>query len=60
MTLIGFSKIGGYSGLRRKYVNAVADEVLLGNTTCGMPRSDAFQLLRDPVNSDIPWVGISS
>uniref|UniRef100_K1RFI5 Sodium/myo-inositol cotransporter 2 n=1 Tax=Magallana gigas TaxID=29159 RepID=K1RFI5_MAGGI len=26
--------------------------------TCGLPRSDAFHILRDPINSDLPWPGI--
>ena len=54
---IGFDKIGGYSGLRNRYMNAVPDEVLLGNTTCGISRPDSFILLRDPINSDMPWPG---
>ena len=27
------------------------------NTTCGMPYRDAWQILRDPVESDMPWPG---
>ncbi|XP_066936601.1 sodium/mannose cotransporter SLC5A10-like isoform X2 [Clytia hemisphaerica] len=57
MTFIGFKEIGWYSGLRAKYPNAMADEVLLGNTTCGIPRHDSFRLLRDPIDSDLPWPG---
>ena len=53
----GFNKIGWYSGLRAKYPNAMADEVLSGNTTCGIPRHDSFQLLRHPIDSDLPWPG---
>ncbi|XP_062603666.1 sodium/mannose cotransporter SLC5A10-like [Saccostrea cucullata] len=30
----------------------------LTESTCGMPRSDAFHILRDPINSDLPWPGI--
>ena len=55
--MTGFQKIGGYNGLRNRYVNAVPDDVLLGNTTCGIPRPDSFILLRDPINSDMPWPG---
>jgi hypothetical protein len=25
---------------------------------CGLPRSDAFHIFRDPVNSDLPWPGV--
>ncbi|EDO44833.1 predicted protein, partial [Nematostella vectensis] len=54
---MGFSKIGGYSGLQEKYMKAVANETLYSNNTCGWPRHDSFTMLRDPVNSDIPWPG---
>ena len=27
-------------------------------STCGLPRSDAFHILRDPVSADLPWPGI--
>ena len=27
------------------------------NTTCGIPREDSFVLLRNAVDSDIPWPG---
>jgi len=57
MTYIGFQEIGGYSGLRNNFINAVPDEVLLGNTTCGIPPSNSFLLLRDPLDANIPWPG---
>lgn len=28
------------------------------NTTCGLPRDDAFHLFRHPVTSDLPWPGV--
>ncbi|XP_062603664.1 sodium/mannose cotransporter SLC5A10-like [Saccostrea cucullata] len=28
------------------------------NSTCGLPRTDAFHILRDPVTSDLPWPGV--
>ena len=57
MSRTGFEKIGGYSGLRTKYMNAMADEVLNGTYKCGVPRSDAFIMLRDAKSSDLPWPG---
>ena len=54
----GFEKVGGYSGLRTKYMNAMAKEVIVGNVTCGgVPRPDSFVMLRDPGHSDMPWPG---
>lgn len=32
--------------------------VRLPNTTCGIPRDDAFHLFRHPVDSDLPWPGV--
>jgi len=58
MTIMGFEKVGGYSGLRTKYMNAMAKEVIVGNVTCGgVPRPDSFVMLRDPGHSDMPWPG---
>ncbi|XP_061184174.1 sodium/mannose cotransporter SLC5A10-like [Saccostrea echinata] len=28
------------------------------NSTCGLPRADAFHILRDPLTSDLPWPGV--
>uniref|UniRef100_G3SSA3 Sodium/myo-inositol cotransporter 2 n=1 Tax=Loxodonta africana TaxID=9785 RepID=G3SSA3_LOXAF len=61
--LIGALTLMGYS------FDAVADEglrrVLLAlasnrtqNSSCGLPREDAFHIFRDPVTSDLPWPGI--
>ena len=44
--------------MRYKYERAVPDETLYGNTTCGYPRKDYFELIRDPKTGDIPWPGI--
>eukprot|EP00795_Rhopilema_esculentum_P004351 gene4351-20571_t len=58
MTFMGFDKVGGYSGLRIKYMNAMASDVIAGNHTCGgVPRPDSFVMLRDPGHSDMPWPG---
>eukprot|EP00795_Rhopilema_esculentum_P004228 gene4228-20417_t len=57
MTVMGFQKVGGYSGLRTKYMNAMAEEVIAGNYTCGVPRSDSFIMLRNAESSDLPWPG---
>lgn len=39
------------------YANAIPS-VTVPNSTCGIPRGDAFNLFRDPVGSDLPWPGI--
>lgn len=53
----GFDKVGGWEALMEGYGNAVP-AIRVPNTTCGIPRDDAFHLFRDPVNSDLPWPGV--
>lgn len=36
---------------------AVSNDTLYSNSSCGRPRDDSFVMLRDPVNSDMPWAG---
>ena len=55
-TVLGYSAIGGYMKLETKYFEAVP-ATGSNNTTCGLPREDAYHLMRDPVNSDNPWPG---
>ncbi|KAL4223692.1 hypothetical protein ACF0H5_017160 [Mactra antiquata] len=57
LAAISFYKVGGYESFQMQYQNATPS-VRNTNTTCGIPRDDAFNILRDPVNSDMPWVGI--
>ncbi|KAG7245807.1 hypothetical protein CRUP_002111, partial [Coryphaenoides rupestris] len=52
-----FIEVGWYEGLLSRYPLAVPN-VTVANTTCHWPRSDAFQLMRDPVTGDIPWPGL--
>ncbi|KAF7644579.1 hypothetical protein LDENG_00219640 [Lucifuga dentata] len=59
LTLMGFSfaEVGGWDALMEGYANAIPS-VHVPNSTCGIPRDDAFHLFRDPLNSDLPWPGI--
>ncbi|XP_067660642.1 sodium/mannose cotransporter SLC5A10-like [Haliotis asinina] len=57
LTVLGFQKIGGYDKLEDLYMNAIPS-VRANNTTCGLPREDAFHIFRDPVTSDQPWPGL--
>ena len=36
---------------------AVSNDTLYSNSSCGRPREDSFVMLRDPINSDMPWAG---
>ncbi|XP_074454248.1 sodium/myo-inositol cotransporter 2 isoform X1 [Larus michahellis] len=59
MTLMVFSfvEVGGLEGLQTKYFDAVPS-TRKENSSCGLPRQDAFHIFRDPVNSDLPWPGV--
>ena len=56
-SVTGFSEVGGYEGLKDKYMMAVSNDTLYSNSSCGRPREDSFVMLRDPINSDMPWAG---
>ncbi|XP_050173107.1 sodium/myo-inositol cotransporter 2 isoform X2 [Myiozetetes cayanensis] len=59
LTLMVFSfiEVGGLEGLQTKYFNAIPS-IRKENSSCGLPREDAFHIFRDPVNSDLPWPGV--
>uniref|UniRef100_A0A8C3S1Y2 Solute carrier family 5 member 9 n=1 Tax=Chelydra serpentina TaxID=8475 RepID=A0A8C3S1Y2_CHESE len=57
LAFIGFEKVGWFEGLKEKY-STVVPSVIVPNTTCHLPRTDAFHMLRDPVTGDIPWPGL--
>ena len=54
---LGFMEVGGYSGLKTMYMQAVSNHTLASNTTCGYPREDAFHIFRDPFTADYPSAG---
>jgi hypothetical protein len=54
-----YVKVGGLWALEYKYPRAIPDTYDPStNSTCGLPRDDAFHILRDPVHSDLPWPGV--
>uniref|UniRef100_A0A4W4DUV2 Solute carrier family 5 member 9 n=1 Tax=Electrophorus electricus TaxID=8005 RepID=A0A4W4DUV2_ELEEL len=57
LMFIAFNKVGWYEGLLEQYGKAVPN-VTVPNTTCHLPRPDAFHIFRDPVTGDLPWPGL--
>ncbi|XP_028642207.1 sodium/glucose cotransporter 4 isoform X2 [Grammomys surdaster] len=57
LMFLGFREVGWYPGLQQLYRQAIPNATV-PNTTCHLPRPDAFHMLRDPVNGDIPWPGL--
>ncbi|XP_031232707.1 sodium/glucose cotransporter 4 isoform X2 [Mastomys coucha] len=57
LMFLGFREVGWYPGLQQLYRQAIPN-ITVPNTTCHLPRPDAFHMLRDPVNGDIPWPGL--
>ena len=57
---LGLEEVGGWDQLQEKYMTSVANVTYVNpntNDTCGLPRDDAWTILRDPVTSDMPWPG---
>ena len=52
----GFDKIGGMNKLYTDYPTAIPSPLVNGSD-CGYPTDEAFHLLRNPSNSDLPWPG---
>ncbi|XP_069503458.1 sodium/myo-inositol cotransporter 2 isoform X2 [Ambystoma mexicanum] len=52
-----FVKVGGIEELQKEYFKAIPKN-RPENSSCGLPREDAFHLFRDPVTSDLPWPGV--
>ncbi|KAL7884869.1 hypothetical protein AOLI_G00076390 [Acnodon oligacanthus] len=57
LMFIAFAKVGWYEGLLEQYGKAVP-AITVPNTTCHVPRPDAFHIFRDPVTGDLPWPGL--
>ncbi|XP_078490787.1 sodium/glucose cotransporter 4 isoform X2 [Ciona intestinalis] len=54
---LSFDYIGGYNQLEPEYFAAIPSKRNT-NTSCGLPRADAFHVFRDPIDSDLPWPGM--
>ena len=50
-------RVGGYAELKRRYLDATPT-VRPSNTTCGVPRRDAFHLFHPASDADSPWPGM--
>ncbi|XP_018408537.1 PREDICTED: sodium/glucose cotransporter 4-like isoform X2 [Nanorana parkeri] len=57
LMFISFNEVGWYAGLEKKYMEAIP-KIIVPNTTCHLPRSDSFHMLRDPITGDLPWPGL--
>uniref|UniRef100_A0AAX7T7X5 Sodium/myo-inositol cotransporter 2 n=1 Tax=Astatotilapia calliptera TaxID=8154 RepID=A0AAX7T7X5_ASTCA len=54
---VGFVEVGGWNAFMEGYGKAIPS-IRVPNSTCGIPREDAFHIFRDPVTSDLPWPGV--
>ncbi|GIY46258.1 hypothetical protein CDAR_234731 [Caerostris darwini] len=51
-----FYQVGGISGLYDKYMDAIPS-IRINGTECGVPKEDAWMLLRSWDDPDMPWLG---
>ncbi|XP_073504440.1 sodium/myo-inositol cotransporter 2 isoform X2 [Phyllobates terribilis] len=57
LMVFSFIEVGGFTALEEKYFTAIPSSHI-ENSSCGIPREDAFHIFRDPVYSDLPWPGV--
>ena len=60
LSQIFLSQVGGWGELQEKYMTAVANVTYVSPDTgaaCGLPRGDAWTILREAATSDMPWPG---
>ncbi|XP_054880088.1 sodium/glucose cotransporter 4-like isoform X3 [Poeciliopsis prolifica] len=57
LMFMAFIKVGWYEGLVDRYMSSIPT-VTVENTTCHIPRPDAFHMFRDAVSGDLPWPGL--
>lgn len=55
--LLGFNHVGGYNAMKEKYMEALPSTRDL-NSTCGLPRKDAFHIFLDAAGQENPWPGL--
>ena len=53
----GFKEIGGYDQLGSKFLNAISNDSLSSNNSCGIPPADSLHLYRG-VHDDLPMLGL--
>ncbi|KAL4230431.1 hypothetical protein ACF0H5_010813 [Mactra antiquata] len=59
LAILAYIKVGGLWALEYKYPYAIPQSYDPStNDTCGLPRDDAFIILRDSVTADLPWPGV--
>ncbi|XP_047425969.1 LOW QUALITY PROTEIN: sodium/glucose cotransporter 1-like [Mugil cephalus] len=53
-----FNEVGGFVNFQALYMTAVPSVTGNFSANCYEPRSDAFNLFRDPITGDLPWPGL--
>uniref|UniRef100_A0A8C5R1K6 Sodium/glucose cotransporter 4 n=1 Tax=Leptobrachium leishanense TaxID=445787 RepID=A0A8C5R1K6_9ANUR len=57
LMFISFNEVGWFPGLEKRYMEAIP-KITVPNTTCHLPRADAYHMFRDPITGDLPWPGL--
>ncbi|XP_038063440.1 sodium/glucose cotransporter 1-like [Patiria miniata] len=60
LCVMSFVKVGGYTGLKEKYMSPVAwanISILDPTNECGKPPNDSFSMMREPTDPELPWPG---
>ncbi|OWF42602.1 sodium/glucose cotransporter 5-like [Mizuhopecten yessoensis] len=54
---VGMNEVGNIENLMKRYMNSSATIQII-NSTCGLPRKDAFHVFLDPTGNNQPWPGL--
>lgn len=57
LMVFSFNAIGGYENLYSKYMNSSHVNSSMPSYKCGLPKENAFQMLRDISDKEMPWLG---
>ncbi|XP_070554556.1 sodium/glucose cotransporter 4-like isoform X2 [Ptychodera flava] len=57
LMVFSWIEIGDYFTFEGRYMDAIPDTTVAGNTTCGIPTADAWHIFR-PVDAALPWPGV--
>ncbi|XP_022109015.1 sodium/myo-inositol cotransporter 2-like isoform X2 [Acanthaster planci] len=58
LAVFAYMEVGGYSGMKERYLSQMSvsnDSFIKVGQTCGFPEENAFYVLRDPGQSNMPW-----
>lgn len=57
LMIFSFKEIGGLENLHKQYMDSSHLNRSVANYKCALPKENAFQMLRDYSDKEMPWLG---